>query len=370
MTLRFTTNWFRRTWPTYLALCCSIALTACGNSERPALNAKLPAPLSCTELAHFSIPANAIGLPTSGAQVDSTEQIPATGAEGQALAAYCKVIGSIYPVDANAPPIRFQLNLPSNWNQKTMMFGGGGFNGVLASFLNVVHGGPTDKLTPQGRGYAVFSSDSGHTLKPPFIYGRDASFATNDEALRNFAFEALKKTRDAVQPILQAHYRAPVQKAYFFGGSSGGREAMVVTQRWPQDYDGVIALFPVWNFSEMVLQHGRMSRAFAKPNAYLNQVQRKLLYDTALANCDQLDGVVDGIISNVNACNQQFDPDTASTDGRLNGPPLRCASDVSNSDSCLNAAQISALKTMGSAIDFKFTLASGETQYPGFNVWG
>jgi Tannase and feruloyl esterase len=78
------------------------------------------------------------------------------------VAEYCKVLGNINPVDPAVPKIKFQVNLPANWNRKAMMFGGGGYNGVLAIGLANVPAGPADKPAPLARGYATFGSDSGH----------------------------------------------------------------------------------------------------------------------------------------------------------------------------------------------------------------
>lgn len=345
-----------------------LCLSACGGAGTPTPPATKAS--SCTELQSLSIPAAEIGLPTLGASIESSELMPASGSGASALGSYCKVVGVIAPVDRSAPNIRFQLNLPEAWNNKSMMFGGGGYNGDKSAFLNNVHAGPPDQLTPQGRGYAVFASDSGHTQNTTNIYGRDASFGLNPEALNNFTGDALKKTHDAASFVIRAHYLQTPQKSYFLGGSTGGREALEVVQKWPQDFDGVIAIYPAWNSAAMTLQFGRVGRAFAQPGAYLNVAKRTLLLNAAMAACDKLDGVLDGIVSNVAQCNRIFDPATATVDGSATGAPLRCAGGADSGDTCLSDPQIAALKVMNSAARFNFTLASGETGYPGYNVWG
>ncbi len=352
----------------------AVGLAACNGGSDPEQPPVPPPPpptaMTCEQLKSLIIPASAIGLPTGGASIESTEKVAASGSGASSLGSYCKLIGAISPVDPNAPKIRFQVNLPDNWNNKSMMFGGGGYNGVLGSFINVVHGGPTDQLTPLGRGYVVYGSDSGHTLKPPFIFGRDGSFATNAEALNNFAGDALKKTHDAARFVINARYLLPVKKTYFLGGSTGGREALAVVQRWPSDFDGVVSFFPAWNSAAMTLQFGRVARAMAQPGAYPNVAKRILLQNAAMAKCDALDGVADGIVSNVSACNAAFDPSNATVDGSVGGTPLRCPGGVDTGDTCLSDAQITALKVMDTPAKFNFGLASGETQYPGVNVWG
>src|SRR5690606_21735306 len=93
---------------------------------------------------------------------------------------------------------------------------------------------------------------------------------------------------------------------------------------------------------------------------------RKQLYDASLQACDGLDGVVDGLVSDIKSCNRTFDPMTAS----VNGAPLRCAEGLDTGDSCLSDAQITAFNVINTPITFGYPLASGETQYPGFNTWG
>ncbi len=195
----------------------------------------------------------------------------------------------------------------------------------------------------------------------------DASFALNPEALRNYTGDALKKTRDAALHLIRMRYGVKgVEKSYFAGGSTGGREALEVVQRWPQDWDGTIAWYPAWNHISLVMQAGRAARALAAPGAWLNQAKRKLLYDAALAACDKLDDVEDGIVSNVTACNALFDPATAV----LEGMPLRCPQGADTGDTCLSDAQIQVLRVFNTPLEFDSPLASGETHYPGYNIYG
>ncbi len=343
-----------------------LTLSACGGDDHehkpPPSVAK---PKSCAEMANVEVPATAIGLPTSGAVVTEATVVPAAGSGAQATGEYCRVLGHIRPVDPNAPNIRFQLNLPANWNNKIMMFGGGGYNGTIPSAQGNVPAGPADQPTPLGRGYATFASDSGHQAGA--LGSRDGSFGVNDEALRNFASDALKKTRDTALHLIKARYATEgPRKAYFAGGSTGGREALAVVQRWPDDWNGAIVLYPAWNAATLDLAFGRITRALAQPGAYPNAAKRRALFDASLQACDTLDGVQDGLISNVAACNATFDPATAT----LNGAPLRCTGGGDTGDNCLSDPQIAALKVYNAPIQFAYPLGSGETQYPGFNVWG
>jgi feruloyl esterase len=338
-----------------------VLLTAGCASQYPAPPAS---PTSCADLNGLIIKPQTIGLPTGGGEVTSATLMPSAGAGVAAVAEYCKVLGDINPVDPTAPKIKFQVNLPSNWNGKALMFGGGGYNGVLATGLGNVPAGPTDKPAPLARGYATFGSDSGHQANANG--SRDGTFGANDEALRNFSSDAIKKTRDAAVNILQTRYAARAQKTYFAGGSTGGREALFAVQNWPQDFDGAIVLYPAWNAASLDLQFGRITRELAKPGAYPSRAKRKLMYDAALAACDGLDGAMDGLISNVSACNASFNPTTAT----LGNQPLRCAGGVDAGDTCLSDAQIAGYVVTNTPLVLNYTLASGETTYPGFNTWG
>ncbi|WGS54143.1 tannase/feruloyl esterase family alpha/beta hydrolase [Paraburkholderia sp. D15] len=339
-----------------------LSLSGCGNNS---INPPVATPLSCAQLAGKTVPAASIGLPTTGATVTAAVTMPASGTGAQATGEYCLVSGAINPVDPAAPQIKFQVAMPTVWNNKIMMFGGGGYDGTIPAPTGNVPAGPIAQLTPLGRGYATFGSDSGHQANA--LGSEDGSFGVNDEAVQNFSGDALKKTRDAAVYLIDARYAVNAPKrAYFAGGSSGGREALAVVQRWPQDWDGSIVLYPAWAAASLDLQFGRITRAFAAPGAYLDQAKRQVLLNAVLATCDALDGVADGLISNVAACNATFNPSTAT----LNGTPLRCPGGADTGDTCLSDAQIAALNVYNTPITFGYPLASGETQFPGFNVYG
>ncbi|CAM2196859.1 Mono(2-hydroxyethyl) terephthalate hydrolase [Paraburkholderia kururiensis] len=330
------------------------------------LAATLPAAhaTACERLQGFIVSASEIALPTSGAIVTAAKPIAASGSGASALPDYCAITGKIASVDRSAPDIQFKAALPAQWNDKVVMFGGGGFDGTIPDVTGNVPNGPIDKPVPLGRGYATFASDSGHQANA--LASQDGRFGLNDEAVRNFGGDALKKTHDAVLAIIEARYAHLPRKAYFAGGSTGGREAVTAIQRWPSDWDGAIAWYPAWDDAAALLGGHRMNRALARPDAYLSVGKRKAVYDAAMQACDALDGVVDGLISDQRQCNARFDPSTAT----LNGAPLRCAKGADTGDSCLSDAQIEALKTINTSSHFRFRLASGETQYPGYNVWG
>ena len=319
---------------------------------------------SCADLAGMAIPASAIGLPTTGGAVISATVVPAAGAGAALVAEYCRVSARISPVDPSAPNILFRVALPTGWNQKALMYGGGGFDGSIPNVTGNVPSGATDKALPVTRGYAVFASDSGHQAGARGSL--DGSFGLNDESLANWGGDALKKTRDAAMYVIMARYGAAPLKSYFAGGSTGGREALQSIQRWPQDWDGAIAWYPAWNQASAMLGGQVATLALSKPGAYLNANKRLALFQSAMQACDALDGVIDGLISNQAACNATFDPATA----MLFASPLRCPGGVDSGDTCLSDAQIAAVRTMNAPARFAFPLARGNKEYPGYNVWG
>jgi len=333
----------------------------CGSGGDDNVSGATATELSCGGLIGMTVPASAIALPTTGAFVTTAVLVPAGGTPPKTFGEYCRVSAEINPVDPSAPKIMMQLALPTAWNRKAMMRGGGGYNGTIPNVGGSLLGGPANQPDPVGRGYAVFGSDSGHVGA-----SNTAAFAVNDEALRNFAFEALKKTRDTAVFLINRRYGVNPERSYFYGDSTGGREALAVTQKWPNDFNGVIALYPAYNAASLDLQFGRITRALAAPGAYSNLAKRKVLYDAAIQTCDSLDGVADGLISNQPACDATFNPTTAT----VNGVPVRCVGGVDTGDTCLSDAQIAAFNVINTPVVFNYPLANGETMYPGFTTWG
>ncbi|MGK3982421.1 tannase/feruloyl esterase family alpha/beta hydrolase [Sorangium sp. So ce136] len=336
-------------------------LPACsGDDGNPAPDATPPLAARCAQLANMQIPSASIGLPTTGGVVNSTEVIAAHGAGAGAVGEHCLVSGDIMPVDPMAPSIKFRVALPVDWNSKVVMLGGGGFSGIIPDVAGNPLNTTPDATTPLGRGYAVFASDSGHQSNP-----LDGSFAVNQEAYANWVADALKKTRDAAMAVVEASYGSAPDKAYFLGSSTGGREALAVAGRWPEDWDGCVALYPARNVTASIVGGLAMLQAFAAPGAYLNPEERGVLYRAAVAACDAFDGASDGVISDVQGCNATFDPSTAS----LNGVPVRCPEGADTGDTCLSDAQLTALSKANGEVRFNFPLASGEASFPGFNAF-
>ena len=233
------------------------AITMGGATGGPGATAKA----ACEGLT-ASISASLIGLPSAGAQIESvswTAAAPVTVAErGPTPAAmvnpatpdFCKVLGRIKPVDATAPDILFQINLPQNWTGRSVQYGGGGFNGVLINALGLLPASPYDVAAPLAQGFVTVGTDSGHQNKagePP------QTFALNAEALDNFFHASYKKVRDVSVQVMKLAYGQAPKQLYFSGSSEGGREGLTMAQRYPQDFDGIVSRVPVINW--VGLQH-------------------------------------------------------------------------------------------------------------------
>jgi Tannase and feruloyl esterase len=298
------------------------------------------ATVSCVELAAFVIPASALSLPHRGVGIAS-----ATVVESATALPYCKVLGTIRPVDPTAPNINFQVNLPASWNGKGIHYGGGGYNGSLVSAEGNFRF--ASGATPLGRGFATFGSDSGHQSAPA-----DGSFALNRESLLNFAGDQLKKTQEVARALMAARYGQPPKRLYFVGNSQGGHEALTAVQRWPRDYDGAIVTHPVYNFTALQLSGNRAAKAMYAPNAWISPAKIVLLDAKVREVCDGLDGLVDGVVANTVACAAAFDIER-----------YRCPGGANSADACFSDAQIAAMKTMNSRTTFDFQLQGNVQGY-------
>ena len=267
---------------------------------------------------------------------------------------FCRVLGHIDPTDPKAPPIRFQLNLPLQWNGRSVQYGGGGFNGVLISGLSLPPAAPFDSASPLAKGFATYGTDSGHETKP----GEPPQlFAANEEAFVNFAHASYKKVRDAAVMLMTRAYGSKPDKVYFVGSSEGGREGLTMAQRYPADFDGIFARVPVINW--VGLQHAGTRAGLATwGDGWIRPAQVKLVHDAVLAACDAQDGVADALVEDAVGCKARFDP-----------AKLLCAGGASG-DACLSEAQLTAIRTLLSPYKFPFALANGIDEYPGWGVSG
>jgi feruloyl esterase len=277
--------------------------------------------------------------------------VPADAVNPGATRDYCKVLGAVQPIDPNAPPVNFEVNLPADWNRKAVQYGGGGSNGVLITGLAPLRDARRDTAVPVARGFATWGTDSGHDNKK---LPEPRAFALNDEALLNMAYAAYKKTHDAGVRIAQAFYNQAPAKVYFFGGSEGGREALMMAQRFPADFDGIVSVVPVANYVGGNLARAKLAQ-LQRDGGWINPAKVKLIQNAVNAACDKLDALADGVISAYEKCLSAFDVGS-----------LRCPNGADGGDDCLSDKQIEADRLVHRPYPYPFAMKNGVTAFPGW----
>jgi hypothetical protein len=270
------------------------------------------------------------------------------------LPAYCRLDGIIDRRTGAAGVtygIGFALALPEDWNGRFLFQGGGGLNGSVQPPLGASAAGDRSALA---RGFAVVSTDTGHEGTGAF----DGSFRQDQQANLDFAYVAVGRVAEIAKRIIAQHYAKPPDHSYFAGCSTGGREGMLMAERYPAYFDGIIAGAPAMRTSysgigdrwvAVTLNEIAPKNAQGLPDTRnaLSEGEKKAVVDGIVNACDANDGLKDGLIFNVNAC--KFDPKT-----------LVCRG--TKTDSCLSMAQATAVeKAFAGPKDSK-----GRQVYPGF----
>jgi len=316
-----------------------------------------------------SIPASSIGEPVSSVKLSAARWVA-----GAAGAGYAVVDGSMAPVDPKGKPINFRVVLPGKWSRRAVQLGGGGMNGIIPNVTR------NDLLT---KGFVIFASDSGHQMGgfpgmggfpsmgaprggPGFAPGAMPAgddWATNEEAIRNLGYMQMKKTHDAAMVIMQRVYGERPRFTYFFGSSQGGREALTVAQRYPADYDGVVADVPILGFSTLMLAP-ELIRIQEKPKVnWVPRAKVNAIRGEFLRQADKLDGLEDGIINNYMAARALFDMSEGAPD-RDPWAALRAPDGVdpnpadTSASARLTDGQIATLKFVYSRYHFATPLAN------------
>jgi feruloyl esterase len=234
------------------------------------------------------------------------------------LPAHCRVDGVIHRrkgAGGEEFGIGFAVALPeaATWNGDLMMMGGGGGNGVVAYPAGAQYTGEKSALA---RGFAVVSTDTGHKSKTgPF----DFSFMRDQQAYLDFAFLANAEVAEVAKQIVARYYAKPTAYSYFVGCSTGGREGMILSQRYPTEFNGIVSGDPAMRTGLSNLAIGKWipvayNQAAPKDatgtpdiSKLISDADRKVFMDALMKKCDASDGVADGMISNPLACD--FDPD-------------------------------------------------------------
>jgi len=307
----------------------------------------------CSDMAKFTAPGVRL-------EITRADWIPAGatpgrgGPGGAALPAYCRVDGTIDKrtgPDGKTYGIGFALALPENWTGRFLQQGGGGLNGSVAAPMGGQAAGSQPALA---RGFAVVTTDTGHKGAGSF----DSSFMQDQQAVLDFEYVAIGRVAELAKQMIAAYYAKPADHSYFVGCSTGGREAMTMTQRYPQYFDGVVAGSPAMRTGLSNLATRSVAVALNKiapkgadgrpvAGGALSDGDRKLIVDKLLEACDARDGVKDGMIFDALGCG--FDPASLA----CKGP---------KAEGCLSAEQVSAIqKAFAGPKD-----SSGNQVYPGF----
>jgi len=310
---------------------------------------------SCASLMNFK----SSGLEITKAALiaaGSTEPNPFGQGHSAPLPAYCRVEGVINHrsgVGGEEFGINFALAMPDKWNGDFLMQGGGGGNGFVFPPLGLNAAGGTPGLL---RGFAVVSTDTGHKSHGgPF----DFSFMKDEQAYLDFAYLANAEVAALAKQLIAQYYGKPAAFSYFSGCSTGGREGMILSQRYPTVFDGIISGDPAMRTGLSNLAVGKWipvafnqiapKDADGKPISAqaITDSDRKLITGALLKQCDAKDGVADGMISDPLGCD--FDP-----------AALTCKE--GKNDSCLAPEKVAAIKkAMGGP-----KTSGGIQVYPGF----
>ncbi|HXQ25448.1 MAG TPA: DUF6351 family protein [Candidatus Acidoferrales bacterium] len=322
-------------------LCSSLALSSPsrGQASNAAASGIAPAE-KCADLVNLTIPGTAVvitkaeAVPTVPAgTVRLSAVYPDTNAV--AIPSYCRADGMIDQrtgADGKPYAIGFAIALPDNWNGRFLFQGGGGLNGAVNPPFGSQAAGNMPGLA---RGFAVVSTDTGHKGA-----NFDASFMKDQLAGLDFAYIAVGRVALLAKQIIAQYYGQPAKHSYYVGCSTGGREGMLMSQRYPTYFDGIVAGDPAFRtgYSNIGLTWARVAFAAIAPkdasgkpdpNKDFSDSDRKLLADAIMNSCDDKDGLKDGMIFNPRAC--QFDPAVLTCKG-------------AKTDACLSSQQVGALE--------------------------
>jgi feruloyl esterase len=267
---------------------------------------------SCASLASLQLPETTI---TAAEEVAGPSFAPPRGEALSNLPRFCRVAAT------SAPAVRFEVWLPiDGWNGRYQGVGNGANGG------SIVYGAMAAALRA---GYATASTDTGHTS----ANARDARWAVgHPELVADFGYRAIHLTAEHAKAIVAAFYARPPDHSYFASCSTGGRQGLMEAQRFPDDYDGIVAGAPAANWTRFEAGgHLWVVTALNKdPDSYIPATKLRALGDAVTAACDRNDGIADGLLSDPRTC--RFDP-----------AELTCR-DGHDDEKCLTPKQVKAVK--------------------------
>lgn len=288
---------------------------------------------------------------------------------------------------SNAYGTRFELRLPTSWNGRFFYQGGGGTNGFVDAPVGKIPGqqativGASPQTPALWRGYAVVSSDSGHDSGTSLTASVLAGFGVDPSARVNYGYASIGQVTPVAKRIVAQYYAKNPVYSYFLGCSKGGQEAMQVSQKYGDEFDGIVAGDPGFRLPRAAIAQAWTTQALAavveadaptsvdsdgNPLLYksFSGADLDLLRVGVLQACDTLDGVADGMIFNTGACAGKFDP-----------AALQCP--AAKTDACLTAAQVTAVEKIfggakaadNSAIYATFPYDTGAGGFNGWVLW-
>ena len=242
-------------------------------------------------------------------------------AQYAALPSFCRVAATLTPSDDS--DIKVEVWLPETWNGKLQAVGNGAFTGSIR------YGGGRSLAYGVDLGYASASTDTGHE-------GGSASFGLgHPEKVVDFGWRSTHEMTVAAKQIIETYYGEPAEYAYWHGCSAGGRQALKQAQRFPNDFDGIIAGAPGNDWTGRAVAALRVAKPLeANEAARLSEEKRSLVHDAVLEACDADDGVTDGVVGDPERCN--FDPSALLCQG-------------ADSPSCLTEAQLKTVSMLYSS---------------------
>ena len=261
---------------------------------------------------------------------------------------YCQVEGMIANSDDGQSRIRFRLRLPdpSDWNVRFLVLGNGGSAGMFQ--------GENRVQVALQLGYATGQTDTGHTRNGPEDWllseSEDGVVLPNVITIEDFGHGSIHLTSAVGKQLVDAYYSAAPEYSYYLGCSTGGRQGLKAMQRYPADFDGIVAGAPVFSLTRLNMSQVWMEQEkirLATEDQPLSEGQLDLIHEGALAACDADDGVVDRIIDDPRQCG--FDPGVLQCSGSEGSPQ------------CLTERQVDFIRLI---YDGPVT-GAGERIYPG-----
>jgi len=294
---------------------------------------------ACERLAAVTIPGTTITLAQMVAEgAFNGPPAPKSGSElshlYKSLPAFCRVVAKAKPTADS--DIRLEVWLPvSGWNGKLEGIGVGGFAGSIDN---------AQLAMSVKAGYAATATDTGHAGSPI-----DSAWAMgHPEKIIDYGYRGIHEMTRVAKTIIAAYYSKPPQRAYFSGCSGGGRQALIEAQRYPEDYDGILAGAPANDFTGLLAAGAYDTRVLTANSAsFIPQAKIPTIAAAVNAACDLMDGVGDGILDDPRRCH--FDPAT-----------IQCKGE--DSPKCLTAAQVITLKKLYAGMPD----SKGHVVYPGY----